>query len=257
MLKEIPEEIQLAKGSPFEPFSSSFGISEESNRVMDYLTSGNYRYFEIDIDAGIHIVKVMYSATFWINNSEWVKERSFRYALSPAKYWQSYGTLDITINSTEFKKSYTTSLGSPSEQSSPTLAHWHFMSLPEEDIIISYTPEVSLFATIMIAIGPFGLGSLLLLIAIMLHGCVIKRYRRHDVTTRLPWVVIVGSLIIPLFVLISIIGFFPLIDICIGTEAGGHHGYTFLIILLYPVIALLYWLIMWFYDWMLRRKTKG
>jgi hypothetical protein len=41
---------------------------------------------------------------------------------------------------------------------------------------------------------------------------------------------------------------YELIDYSIGEEAGNYHGYTFLVIILYPLLLPIYWVIMWLAD---------
>lgn len=46
---------------------------------------------------------------------------------------------------------------------------------------------------------------------------------------------------------------YDLIDRAIGEEAGNYHGYTFLILLLYPLLLAIYGTIMWLAD----KSIKG
>jgi len=40
----------------------------------------------------------------------------------------------------------------------------------------------------------------------------------------------------------------------IGVDAGRYHGYTILTIFLYPVIMIVYLLIMWLLDFIIKKK---
>jgi hypothetical protein len=61
-------------------------------------------------------------------------------------------------------------------------------------------------------------------------------------------VLITGSVIIPLIVLVFYIYSFDLIDDAIGTAASRYHGYTFLVMIFYPVLAPFYGLVMWLFS---------
>ena len=266
-LLDIPEEFKATARSPFERFSGSFErsyqegesetveISWQKDRGYSYRLN-DLKYFELDLSKGEHRVRVEYTADVWTDVSDWVKEYSFRYSLSPAKYWKSFGSLEITLDATAFHSAVTTNLGAAVHGNPDSIAVWNFSKLPGDFIQVSSKPQISRFANAMIAIDPFGLTIIFALLISLLHVLGIIKYRRSKPVKRYSWVVISGSLLIPFLILVFYIMSYDFIDSAIGEAAGRFHGYTFLVILLYPLFMPVYWLIMWLIDRILKRKLK-
>lgn len=213
-LLDIPEEYKTTANTPFEKFSNSFEQSSpnvEPEIVLIYWKKhtgfvynlNDLKYFETDLSKGVHHIRVEYVAKVWIDVSGWVKEYSFRYSLSPAKNWKSYGSLEITIDASEFNYPLKTNLGQQTQGQSDATLVWNFSKLPADYIEVVYKPEISAFAKTMIAIGPAGLTLIFTLCISILHFLSINIYRRNKPTKKFSWVVIAGSIAIPLLILIS------------------------------------------------------
>lgn len=264
----VPNELQTALNSPFEKFSNSFDqpsqIGEIDRIVISWDENSNFlyelhdlKYFEADLSKGEHLIRVEYVANAWTDVSDWVKEYSFRYSLSPAKHWKSFGSLEVVLNSEAVKYNLKTNLGLPQQGKLNSVAFWNFEKLPADYIIISYKPEIDKFASFLIAIGPSNLSLLFAILLFIIHIFVVILYRKHYPTNKFSPVVIIGSVFIPLLFLISYILSFNFIDSAIGSEAGRHHGYVFLVLILYPLITPVYWLILWLLDrWIKRKQMK-
>lgn len=263
-LLDIPSEYQTTANSPFENFSNSFEQptrNGERETVVIYWQKNSgfvydlseLKYFETDLTKGDHLIRVEYTANVWTDISDWVKEYSFRYSLSPAKNWKSFGSLEITLDASDFNSALTTNLGQQTKGQLDSSSVWNFSKLPADYFEIIYNPEISSFAKTMIAISPFGLTLIFALLIALLHFISIKKYRRREPTKKYSWVVIAGSIILPFFMLISYMVSFSIIDWFIGVEAGNYHGYTFLVMVLYPLLLLVYWVIMWLAD----KRIKG
>jgi len=263
-LLTIPSEYEITANSHFEKFSSYFSQPSEEgkpetvviywqkNQGLVYNLS-DLKYFEADLTKGEHLIRVEYTASVWTDVSDWVKEYSFRYSLSPAKYWKSFGSLEISLDASDFKYAIKTNLGNQTKGQLDSIAVWNFSKLPDDFFEISYKPKISAFARTMIAVGPSGLTIIFTLLIFFLHFIAIKKYRHIRPKKKYSWAVIVGSIILPFFVLISYILSFGIIDSMIGKEAGNHHGYTFQVIILYPFLLALYGTIMWMAD----KRIKG
>lgn len=107
------------------------------------------KYFETNIEKGVHKITVTYTAEAWIDRLGWLKKYDFRYSLSPAKYWKSFGTLEINIKQQGEQKQLTTNLGTPTESNNNSQT-WLFDKLPAEYFTISYAPSPSKLAAILI-----------------------------------------------------------------------------------------------------------
>lgn len=267
-LLDIPEEYKTTAKTPFERFSGSFEqayhegesetveISWQKDRGFSYRLN-DLKYFETDLAKGEHKVRVEYTADVWTDVSDWVKEYSFRYSLSPAKYWKSFGSLEITIDASDSHSNVTTNLGKAFQGNPDSIAVWKFSKLPGDFIIVSTKPQISRFADAMIAIDPFGLTVIFALLISLLHLLGIIKYRRSKPAKRYSRVVISGSLLIPFLILVFYIMSYDFIDSAIGDVAGRFHGYTFLAILLYPLFMPVYWVIMWLIDRIIKRKLNA
>lgn len=260
-LSYLPTFYKTTEDSLVKQFSSSFRNSstpeesqvsikwsEHEGSTYDY---EDLKYFEIDLSKGEHIIRVEYIADVWADNSDWVKEYSFNYSLSPARFWRSFGSLEVTVKSAEFNQLIKTNLGEPKIKSSDSL-YWELKKLPADFFTISYIPNISPFSKTLINIGPTWLTIIFALLVIILHSYHIFLYRKSHLEVKYSWVVIAGSLINPLLILIGYINSFILIESSIGNDAGSPGGYLFLCIFLYPIALPMYWLIMGDID----RKIK-
>jgi|GEM_PF-378278 len=212
------------------------------------------KYFETDIEKGYHKVRVEYIAKVWTDISGWIKTYSFRYSLAPAKYWKSFGNLDIIVEQDGPLKQLATNLGQPNEREIRSKNTWSFKKLPGDFFEVSYTATPSNYAKILLSLQPFGLFIIATILLAIFHLYLVLLYRRKNITRKYSFVVIVGSIIVPLLSLLSYMYSYDLIDNAIGENAGRYHGYVFLILILYPIFLIVYWLLLWLIDRFYKRK---
>lgn len=227
---------------------------EEEVVVNFWGTNGGWVYrrkdlqaFTLDVAPGEHTVDVYYTASPWIERGDWIRETSIRYSLSPARHWKSFGPLEVVVEVPEAGGLFRTTLKEPAEGSLPGRAVWRFEDIPSDLVEISFTPKISPLARTLMGLSPFGLsmggGAVLLL----LHIRWMHRYRVNGHRGRsMPR--IIGALLVPLGFLFAFLYSYDLIDMAIGPDAGRFHGYTFMYLLLYPVIMPLYALGCWLLD---------
>ncbi|MCZ2223750.1 MAG: hypothetical protein LC122_08990 [Chitinophagales bacterium] len=266
-LLDIPAEYTSTNQSKFDKFSNSFRPPlnngeadmaeiywDSKNGIIYYLK--DLKYFETNLSKGNHIIRVEYNASAWTDRAHWVAENSFRYSLSPAKYWKSFHELEITLDATDYQynNTLTTTLGKPTSGKIDSIAVWHFTKLPDDFFQIVYTPQVSSLAKTMIAIEPFNIAAICFFILALLHVFAILKYRKNNLPKKYSWVVIAGSFLVPLSFFIFFIASFGFIDNLIGEAAGRYHGYTGLIIIFYPITVPIYWVITWLLDKYFKRK---
>lgn len=265
-LQNIPEDYLGNADSTFNGFSNYFDSSSdindrkivkiqfERNSGREYVLS-DLKYFEIDLSKGEHTIRVEYTATVWKDRSDWVNKYSFPYSLSPASHWKSFGGLEVIINSNEFDKPYSTNLGKPLSKDLKSRAIWEFKKLPEFEVLeINYTPEINSLTKSLIYIEPFGLACIAGLFFAILHFILIRAYRISNPGKKFSWVMLVGSIVIPFFIILVFIFSYELIDSLIGIDAGKYHGYTFLSLAFYPVILIIYFIIMLIADTVIKNK---
>ena len=216
-------------------------LIKDSENSGFYIGLNDMIYFETDISKGEHTIEVSYRATKWIDGWDWINEYSFRYALSPAKYWKSFGSLDVTLDAVQCNKNLTSNIGLPNSGKVDSIATWHFEGLPVEILQIIYAAPITKQAEILMNIGPRLLGIITGLVLAIIHFGLVIWYRKNRRGNKYSIVVILGSILIPLIFLISWMNYYDLIDHIIGNQASGRHGYIFFILFLYPIILPIYW----------------
>lgn len=252
-LKEIPQNYQDLDGTPFEDFDYFFDVGSSSNtkQVTIYdrpwggfiVTIDYLKYFETNLTKGEHLIKVEYQAKKWTDKSDWIKEYSFRYILSPAKYWRSFGTLQITLDGSHCDKRLATNLGIPKEGDPGQFATWSFSELPMEVLKVSYTPQVGILANVLISLTPIGICLICSATLMLLHWLFLRNSRSKVSEKAYWWLRLLSSLTVSFLFFVGYIYAYALIEQIIGPEFGGQFGYIFLIIVFYPVVAPLYWLV--------------
>jgi len=266
-LLEIPYDYRITDTTKFHDFSYFFDaktdVEREKTRVFDgednsngfYLELKGMKYFETNILKGEHTIKVTYTAIKWVDGWDWINKYSFRYALSPAKYWKSFGTLSVTIDASAFENTFTTNLGEPQQGDLASIAKWEFDSLPTETMKISFEPEINKTAVTLIKIRPERLAYIIGLILMILHIMAVRFYRINNPEKKFSWVVIVGSIIVPLMFFLTWIELYPFIDSIIGEHASKEHGYAGLQIILYPIVMPFYLLVIWLTDRIIKKRA--
>lgn len=214
------------------------------------------KFFRVMLSKGSHTIRVEYEATPWTDRSQWVRESFFRYSLSPARHWKSFGSLEVSIDASRLGDDYKTNLGEPSLGDRKNIAMWSFNALPGETIKISQTPPVSAYANRLISLEPDGIAMILGLILVLLHLWAMVKFRRKYPEKKQSAAVTIGGLLVPLFVLVAYIFSFEYIDSVIGKNAGRYHGYTIFSILLYPFLLIIYLPAMWLIDRFVLKKRN-
>lgn len=256
-LSPIPEQYFEIHGTPFNDFSYLFSKPSWSddekthaNRSLFegfYVTTNDLKFFQTALSEGEHIIKVEYLADVWVDHNDWVKKYSFRYLLSPAQLWKSFGNLTITIDSKNLAHGYTTNLGEHSSKIH-SKSTWIFSAIPTDVLKIEYQPEINPIATMLITLSPFGMTIIIGVLFLLLHLLLMKLYRNKRPNHRFSWPVIIGSIVFPFLTLLGFTFSFNVIDAYIGNHASQYHGYTFLVFFIYPVITPIYWIAMWLID---------
>ncbi len=262
-IQNIPEQYTTFVHSSLSRFSNVINITdpEVGSVLIQWDKNSSYpyyikdlKYFETDLKKGIHKVRVTYTANAWTDVSDWIKIYSFHYSLTPAKFWKSFGKLKVTVEQAGIVRPISTNIGAPIEQTILAKNTWMFTRLPGEYLEFTYTPTTGKLAQVLIAIKPFGLSIITAVLLFVLHLWLVIRYRKRQLHKKYSYVVIIGSWLIPFLILLSYIYSFMLIDYLIGEDAGGRHGYVFLVVIFYPFLVPLYWTIIWLLDRSQKRK---
>lgn len=120
-------------------------INIDPSTIHDSLLSS----FELDLTNTTHLIRVEYQAEAISDLHDWITHYQFYYSLEPAKYWRSFGDLDITVEISSLKYSIETNLGEPTQRNQNQFS-WHFPQLPIDTFIITIIPDVSLIAKMLL-----------------------------------------------------------------------------------------------------------
>ena len=264
-LQEIPDRYDSLANTPFQDFgyffkpgydsTMSFEMMEEEGRGFEIFMN-QFRYFETDISKGEHLIQVQYPADAWEDRGTWIIEKSFRYALSPAKYWKSYSNLSITLDATACTLPLQSNLGEPPVGVIDSIASWNFGEMPLEVLEIIYLPEISNFTQSLIDFGPEKLFVVCSVIFFLLHLWWVWSWRKKNPERKWSWVAIVGAIVFPILLFTVPVLFTSLIDSLIGEGASGQRGYVyfFFITLVFPLVIPSYLMFMLFVDWMIKNR---
>jgi len=260
----IPSQYQLSDDTLFSNFAHVLGRneSEYNNLFIDDSPKSGFQihikdmlYFEANISEGEHIIVVNYDAYRWRESQDMLNKYSFRYALSPAKYWKSFGTLDVYLDANGFDSAISTNLGSPNEGVLLSQAMWHFDSLPVNVLEIYYTPEISWFAKMLITISPLGLATITLLILMFFHLKYTSKFRQKYPNRKVNTVGVAGVFIVTIAFTFSWLFSFPFINWVIGSGASDEGGYRqFFILLLSPVVLAIYSIVFTAINYLIKSK---
>lgn len=248
----------------FSDFKNLFAINTRTNlpyiRNEVKLTSSNYVYtdnlflFYVDVSKGKHTIKVKYIATPEIDGSETINKYSIYYSLVPAKYWKSFGSLEINIDTELINEIYTTNIGKEPIRHGH-IESWRFNSLPFDFLKINYHPQLTEFQAWIVKINASGFGFFLGLLLMIAHIFFILRYRKNHRNKRFSWVMITGSILVPIITFYSIRIFANLIKIHIPHTSFTHNIYIIIFIIFsYMISAPIYFILMWLTDRIYRRK---
>lgn len=228
--------IQFASNRDYRPLSY-----DSLHQRIQY--SDNFKYFELNLSKGTHQITIEYNARVWRDLSDWITKYSFRYSLSPAKYWKSFGSLEIVLDRSDFKGSISTNLGKPTQGNLENKAVWKFSKLPEEYILIHYNPPMNQWTKFLLWVSPLGITFFFVTLTVVFHFIAIRKLKTRKKTVI--WLMLIGGLVIPFFLLFYYPLSYDLIDYSIGNDASCYHGHIGLIILLYPIALIIYGIILW------------
>lgn len=230
-----------------EDSSIKINWSEEHN---EYISINDLIYFDAPINKGTHTIQVKYTADAWLDYTEYWIQKDFRYALSPVKYWNSFGSLDIIIDATASKYPISTNLNlGQLTDSNHNIYRWHFNELPADVLIISPQYKINKIANTIISLDPYFLSLIIGVICIVIHAIVLYRFRKKNHNKRYALPLILGSIFIPAIILSLPILIYSIIEFSLGSIANSRaSGYSILLLFFYPIVALIYFLIFWIWD---------
>lgn len=262
----IPENIKDKKALHYNELIAIYngGPWKEDNRDTWYLgefdrganiSFAELKYFHASLSKGKHTIKVVYKARQWAYFYEQVNAYAFHYALAPAKFWKSFGSLTVTIDASNAPKGLTTNLGKPFAGSLNSEASWHFDALPGDFITIDYKPTISAYAQNLLDIGVLPITLCITALFIALHIYITYRWRWHRPFVKFSWPALAGSILLPFVITTAYSYTAEYINHVIDPHANyRHQNYMFIITL--PLLALLYYGLLFLLDLAVAKKIR-
>ncbi len=241
-------------------FEDSSNVYDKNSYVIDSIRNYDFsinmedmKYFEGDISVGKHIIEVTYKAYRWENRRNIMKEYNFRYALAPAKYWRSFGSLSLVVDARALDGDLSLNLGKPHVGTTDTIARWDFNSLPVDIVDISYVPNVSFLADLLLTIKPVRIGGIVIVLLLLIHLKLTSSYRQKSLNKRKNRIAIAGGILNPLFSVFAWIGAITLCSSALGQHAGHVGGLSLLYLGWYPLALSIYLLVFLLLNYVVKR----
>ncbi len=255
----VPSEYLDIANSSFRNFTNIYSHNQVpinwGNGIFYTYEYRDLLFFETSLSKGEHTIKVEYTSNAWINLRSWVQEYRALYSLAPARYWRSFGTLEVTLDARKSKSTITTNLGTPDSGQLDSIAIWTFDKIPSNFFYIDYVPIISKKANMFIEFGTTKMTIFFAILIVILHITFIILYRKRKPHKKFSWVVIVGCIFLPFIVLLCNIYSYEIIYYVIGDEANHFYNfYSVIVIFLYPFIMPVYWVIMWLFDKLYKKR---
>lgn len=252
-LLDVPDNFNRLEGRPISDFEYLFetdykGSTTDRISLMTSATSGyslaltDLKYFEVDLPEGNHAISVRYIASAWTDLSGYINTYSFRYVLSPAAYWKSFGILNITIDASSFDGELTTNIGNSSHGGLSEAESWRFDSIPVESLMITYVPQISTLARTLIWLSPAGIVLIILLFIGLINASFIIAHRKKNPDEKSNELVTFSSLLSPFIILFLIASANDWIWKAIGEHASYYGGYgtLFGVVIFVPTLSIIY-----------------
>lgn len=169
------------------------------NNSEDLFQLNQLLYFEPFINKGLHTIEVSYKAKFWSNSGTEIVRKEFRYSLTPAKFWRSFGHLSVTYDNSNFIQPVTWNLDTQKTSESKRILKAEFSKLPSEFILITYEPVLKSSEYISVRSANYLSGILfIILLAFLLYRVIL--FRKGDRKWHIV-ILSIGFLLLPILIL--------------------------------------------------------
>jgi len=208
------------------------------------------KYFEVDLPEGEHIIRVEYTAQSGVYSGNPIKEYTLNYNLAPARFWRSFGGLDIEIDKTGLEGTFEIEIPEIGWNLTEPVTHLYFSEIPADEFTIKCTPKVNPIARLVIAISPdivfFILFFLLIILIIALHIHMVFKYRAKYPNKRYSPFAIAGSFIVPVICCLIAVLSLLIVDAILGQYSTFSRSvvYIFYALVVFCLIALPFYLIL-------------
>lgn len=199
-------------------------------------------YFQANFKKGKNKVVIRYGASLSYDRRDFIKEYKVKYSLYPSKFWDSFGPIEVTLESAENVELLRSNLGNPTIKNNNYT--WTITD-KSKDIEMEFSPKYSLFVQFLVLIGPFGIACIVSFILLLFHVKILKIRRQKHPSKYNFWVPLGIVLNYIIFNATFIFSF----DLLHWLTEKTHQGYYLLAIVVFvPGFLLIYGFMIWFID---------
>lgn len=214
-------------------------FSEKDNHAVSIK---DLLYFQANLKKGKNKVVIHYTAFLGYDRRDFIKEYNLRYSLYPSKFWDSFGPIEVTLESVDNVKLLTSNLGNPTIKNNNYT--WRITD-KSKDIEMEFSPKYSWFVQFLATIGPFFIAIIVSLIALFFHIKILKNRRKKHPSKYNFWV--------PLGIILNCIifnaTFIYSFDVLDWLTDKTHQGYYLLAVVVFlPGFLFIYGFLIWFID---------
>lgn len=206
-------------------------------------------YFEANLTRGENIIIVEYNANLEYNTVGFIRTYNLKYSLYPSQFWESFGDITIELFLGDNLKIKSSNIGEPKIEKN--IANWVIKTIKKDTIELEITKKTNLISDILLFIEPFGIAVISLFLMFLYHLIVLNK--KHKQKNFKNIILYSGIIIIPILHYVIYFLSFDLIDFSLG-QKNSKHGYVFLYLFTLPILMLLYGIIMWIINRMIRSK---
>lgn len=198
--------------------------------VMDSTRPEGTFLFDANVNQGDNRIVVIYQAKIEYDNHGLEREYTLRYALYPAKYWKSFGPIQIRLHkgNVEIRSSNLQNL-----EETDSVYLWNTDAYDMEYLEIVFVGRQSVLAKILLFLKPGGIASIAFILLGFWNVNLLKRHRRKS--RLILWL---GVLIVPTVFFFVYLESYRWIDAALHQDQN--HGYNFFIVVIWPLLAILY-----------------
>lgn len=246
---------------PIDATNSTFPFIKETNNsyAIQYSEKESYPvdlndliYFEAKLKKGENTIYIEYNGELEYNTYGFLKKYKLRYSLYPSKFWKSFGSIKVTINLEDNLEINDSNLGKSTLQNNT--ANWEITQINQDEMEITVTEKISFISKILLFIEPIGLAFISLILLAFIHFKLLKK-RRIKANSKYNFYLPLGIIIVPLLFYVLYYLSYNLIDFSLGQKYS-KHGYVFIYVITYPVLLLVYGILMWQIDLKLKKKYE-
>ncbi len=158
-------------------------------------------YIKTRLDKGEHIVRLTYTSYPYVVLNRWLKKVEYRFDLSNAKFWHSFGAMEVEVDLEGCDCYAQLNIGDVNVIRDGNIYHWSFNSLPDDQLVIRPVPKVTYLTHSLLSMRPETIGFIVAVVLMGLHLFYLigKRMPQGMTLTAWDWVVLGGIVVFILF----------------------------------------------------------